>query len=280
MINKINKILSLLKNYRKIKDLSNELLLDKQLCDVLTAYNISSLPVITVEEFSKYFINDLDNSSINILTDFSQGISPVNDYYFLCKIAEVRKIKTYFEIGTWIGLSAYNIVHNLGSNVEVYTLDLPYDHPEIKFYNIPLNILGHYCKGFTNIHCLKDDSKNFDFIAFEGKIDLVFIDGNHSFEYVKNDTQKSLKLLKNDNSIIVWHDYLLNGEPNRKVLCGILDAIPANKHKHLYHLDQSNLAMYSESFNFTSSSLLQWHIPKTNFAVNFKINHLLKSHDL
>jgi len=49
------------------------------------------------------------------------------------------------------------------------------------------------------------DSGQFNFETL-GAVDFVFIDGCHSYEYVKNDTEKALKIL-NKKGIVIWHDY-------------------------------------------------------------------------
>ena len=36
-------------------------------------------------------------------------------------------------------------------------------------------------------------------------MDLIFVDGAHSYEYVKNDTVKGLEMLR-PGGIIAWHD--------------------------------------------------------------------------
>ena len=37
-------------------------------------------------------------------------------------------------------------------------------------------------------------------------VDFAFVDGSHSYDYVKNDTEKLLRLLA-PSGVIVWHDY-------------------------------------------------------------------------
>jgi hypothetical protein len=37
-------------------------------------------------------------------------------------------------------------------------------------------------------------------------MDFVFVDGDHSYEYVKNDTEKAFELLAPDGAI-AWHDF-------------------------------------------------------------------------
>jgi predicted O-methyltransferase YrrM len=38
-------------------------------------------------------------------------------------------------------------------------------------------------------------------------MDFVFIDGSHDYDYVLNDSEVALKLLRNGRGVIVWHDY-------------------------------------------------------------------------
>jgi hypothetical protein len=45
------------------------------------------------------------------------------------------------------------------------------------------------------IHCLFGDSATFDYSPFYGKVDLFFIDGAHSYEYVRSDTINALKCI-------------------------------------------------------------------------------------
>jgi predicted O-methyltransferase YrrM len=54
---------------------------------------------------------------------------------------------------------------------------------------------------------LYGDSATFDFGKWEGQIDLVFMDGAHSREYVLSDTDRALRLLRPTGGIILWHDY-------------------------------------------------------------------------
>ena len=52
---------------------------------------------------------------------------------------------------------------------------------------------------------LKSDSKQFKPGVYDKSIDLIFVDGNHSQDYVENDTRIALELMKNDSSIIEIH---------------------------------------------------------------------------
>ena len=47
---------------------------------------------------------------------------------------------------------------------------------------------------------------SFDFSPYYGKIDFVFIDANHSYAYVRSDTENALRTLSPEG-VILWHDY-------------------------------------------------------------------------
>ena len=269
ILNKIKKIGKIIKYRKPLLSYLNDMCDEEILYKVLDKYHVDRLPQIELTDLLKLY-SFKDDTGIRIKSDFSDGISPVNDYYFLCLIAKAINASKYFETGTWVGLSAYNIANNLSRNAEIYSLDIPPDHPEITMYNIPEEIFSCYSKGLKNVHFLKSDSMNFDYTPYKKQFDLVFIDGNHTFRYVKNDTKIALELIKDENSVIVWHDYILGGEMNKEVLAGMLDALPENSHKHIYSLYQSNLAVYSKKYNFEKKFFDKWNIPKTKFIVTTK----------
>jgi hypothetical protein len=58
----------------------------------------------------------------------------------------------------------------------------------------------------SKITRLYGDSATFDFAPYHGTIDLFFIDGAHSYEYVRSDTINALACC-HPGSIIAWHDF-------------------------------------------------------------------------
>jgi predicted O-methyltransferase YrrM len=129
------------------------------------------------------------------------------------------KPKTVFEIGTYDGFSTLHFEENAPVDTIVYTLDLPKDRTGIKLKNDPSE--AHRDIKNINMNALRQfhgrskagriielfgDSMSFDFSPYYGKMDLVFIDANHSYSYVKADTQNALKMLS-PQGVILWHDY-------------------------------------------------------------------------
>jgi hypothetical protein len=171
---------------------------------------------------------------------FCDGSSTILDMALLKSLAEG---KDYFEIGTWRGESASIVVsvakscHTFNlSKQQLATLNLPQDYIDQHFYFSEKN---------PAIQHLFGDSTQFDFSPFYGKMDIVFVDGDHHYAPVKKDTETAFRLLKNDESIIVWHDYGRTVSDVRfDVFRGILEGTPPEKRKHLYRVKNTLCAIY------------------------------------
>lgn len=174
---------------------------------------------------------------------FLDGGSLPTDLALLKGLARQIDQCTYFEIGTWRGESIANV-----STVarECYTMDLPDDekrqmgHSEKYIHQYAI-----YSKGLTNVIHLKANSFSFDFASLNKKFDLVFIDGDHHYKGVLNDTRKVIADLIHEKSVIVWHDYAYNPEKVRyEVFAAILDGCGQDFHSNLYHVANTLCAVY------------------------------------
>lgn len=142
----------------------------------------------------------------------------------LAEIAVMSKLvkrynpKRLFEIGTFDGRTTLNLAANASADAEVYTLDLPKD--KLSETDLPLEtgeekyidkdasgvrFLGTDCQ--QKITQLYGDSSTFDFSPFYNTVDFLFIDGSHSYEYVLSDSKLALDLLRDEQGVILWHDY-------------------------------------------------------------------------
>ncbi len=132
----------------------------------------------------------------------------------LAAICRVRRPKTVFEFGTFTGRTAASFAANTPEESVVYTLDIPHDHPKLKEVGQEEKyVLGQETRklfegtGYgRKIRQIWADSAEFNEATFQGQMDLVFIDASHSYEYVTNDTMKSLRILK-PGGVLLWHDY-------------------------------------------------------------------------
>lgn len=127
---------------------------------------------------------------------------------------------TIFEIGTYNGFTTFHFALNSSPNCRIYTLDLPpnYDvgqlegcsYDDLMVAKLSLkhvtDRIYHQFPERAKIQEIFGDSATFDFSPYHGKIDFMFIDGNHSYGFVKSDTENALKMLS-DRGVLVWHDY-------------------------------------------------------------------------
>lgn len=136
----------------------------------------------------------------------------------IAAIVSQNQPKAIFEIGTFDGRTTLNMALNSPSETRIFTLDLPraqIDTTKLHittgdrvFVDKPQSGARFANTGMENrIAQLHGDSADFDFSPYFGKIDLVFVDGSHAYEYVYNDTKVALQLLRNGHGVILWHDY-------------------------------------------------------------------------
>ncbi len=156
--------------------------------------------------------------------DVLDGNVTLQELIILSKLVTRYQPKTIFEIGTFDGRTTINLANVAPDDAKVFTLDLPrtelgktkYPTYEREGFNwkdatyIDKEEIGHRYKGKPTekkITQLLGDSATFDFSPYYNKMDFVFVDGSHAYEYTKNDTEIAFKLLRNGSGIIVWHDY-------------------------------------------------------------------------
>lgn len=170
-----------------------------------------------------------------------EGSSLPTDLALLKTLAQGRN--SYFEIGTWRGESVWNVAKNIE---DCTTFNLPKD--EINQLGLPAKyaeLHGFLSKRNPSIQHLTGNSKSFDFRSLGKKFDLIFIDGDHSYDMVKNDTAKVFESLIHENSVVVWHDYAHSPENIRyEVFRGILDGVPSKMHSQLFHVQNTLCAVF------------------------------------
>ena len=199
---------------------------------------------------------------------FLEGTSFPLDMVLLKKCAQRFTDCVFLEIGTWRGESVANVspfakecfTLNLSAE-EMRAMDLPEDR---------IASLDFFSKDFKNVKHIKANSHSFDFNSLGKKFDLIYIDGYHKYEDVKKDTEVLLPFLKDEKSIMIWHDAVFtSGEMRWEVMAAILDSVPKEKQKHLYYVSNTLCAIYipeqlrTESFNLYGK-------PSKVFEVNIR----------
>lgn len=167
----------------------------------------------------------------------------VTDLALLKSLASRIPHCKYFEIGTWRGESVINVA---AESAKCVTLNLSASDMENRGW--PPEYAGQHAffsKNSKRIEHVFGDSKTFDFNRLNETFDLVFIDGDHSHDYVINDTQKIVQHAIHAQSIVVWHDYAHSPEQFRpEVLHGILSALNISHHSRLFHVSNTLCAVW------------------------------------
>jgi len=102
---------------------------------------------------------------------------------------------------------------------------------------------------FTNmsiknkINLIFQDSTKLNVDKFENLMDLIFIDGGHNYSCVKNDSEKSFRMIKNEGYIF-WHDYNVSKRSCRDVVKYIHEI---SKNKKIFHIKNTTLCYYKNS---------------------------------
>jgi len=226
----------------------------------------TELPIIPLN----YFLQN-NSETINPYAFLNGGSLPT-DLALLKSIAKEKETTNYLEIGSWRGESLANVAPHAKNCVSINLSDL-----EMKKQGLSEQyIKEHYkfSRQFANIKEVRENSLSFDFSSLNEKFDLIFVDGDHHYESVKNDTSKVFSLLKDDTSCLVWHDYRSTAfdKPRFEVLAGIIEGLPEHARKHLYHVENTLCAIYTKK-SFTNSLTENPTNSKHFFKVDIEIKN-------
>ena len=224
----------------------------------------AGLPVIELAQFIT------PESTVIEPFAFLDGGSLPTDIALLSGLAQQINDCRYFEIGTWRGESVANVARFAKS---CDTLNLsPEELRKLGLSEAYIDAHAFFSKDLNNVNHLYGNSKTFDFEGLKQKFDLVFIDGDHHYEFVKNDTQRVFRDLIHENTIVVWHDYAHDPEhPRFEVLAGILDGLPHDLHQYLYHVENTLCAIFIR--RKLPVTIMEYPSTVNNlFKINFEIN--------
>ena len=211
-----------------------------------------NIPLVSISEL-------IENKNITLYEPvYKMGNVSINELAALNGIIEKKDPHSIFEIGTFDGRTTLNMAMSSSNDCEIFTInlspeediatgfemhDVDKDLAALRFES-GIRFSGKDKTLFPQVKKIKQlygDSAKFDFSPYFSKIDLVFIDAAHSYDYVINDSEIALKLLRGGKGILLWHDYR-NG-------CDVVEAIDSikDKYKHLkiFHIKDTDLA-YAE----------------------------------
>ena len=227
-------------------------ILEKDIKDLHTIFSLkkvsNNLNGPTKNSIVKNFCITPENQIIGMTSNYESWIISV-----LSRIS-----KNIFEFGTCSGKTTYLMALNSDKDSKIYTITLnPSDTDKIYKKNgdnkfAQKNIINEtiYDKFLFSgepeekkikvffMNSLKFDEKN-----FVNKMDLIFIDGGHTFSIIKNDSDKAFKMIKS-KGIILWHDYNL-GKKSSKDIVRYLNSISIQK--QIFKIKNTSLCFYQKN---------------------------------
>ena len=231
--------------------------------EVSKKYGLANgLPLLHLEELFPDF-----QETISPYAYLSGATMPI-DIALLKSMARRQNAQSYFEIGTWRGESVANVASVVPNCV---TLNLSREEI-IALTDNPQYADAHaeFSKTLDNVTHLQGNSQTFDFTPYKHQYDLVFIDGDHHSDAVKKDTQTAFELLRDEKSVIVWHDYGYDPETIRwSVLKAIWEGTPNEKRKNLYQVANTMCAIYIPE-TFPTEKLIPHAKPNHFYEVSLK----------
>jgi len=198
----------------------------------------NGLPVISMDELVKTGPVTLEPMT------FLDGGSLPTDIMLLAGLAEGIKECHYFEIGTWRGESVSAVSSKSKSCTTLCLNDREMRARGIHENTIESHMM--FSKGLKNVTQLRGDSRKFDFQSLDQKFDLLFIDGDHHYDFILSDIRNVFKHLVHETSVVVWHDYGFHPDEVRfEVMAAILDGVGANNIDKVYHVAHTKCAIFT-----------------------------------
>jgi hypothetical protein len=123
--------------------------------------------------------------------------TPLADLLMLLKIAVCTDPKRLMEIGSYRGYTALFLAQHLSPQAKIVAIDRHPDHGEAYRATSLAGMIERRVGETDRAMFAQDEPASYD---------LIFVDADHSYRSVRNDTELVLPLLS-PAGFIVWHDY-------------------------------------------------------------------------
>ncbi|MGM0488090.1 MAG: class I SAM-dependent methyltransferase, partial [Planctomycetota bacterium] len=185
---------------------------------VFERYIQSLSPLVRIINYSEMLsLLGIESTDVRFDLPLLDGYVGLSDWerVTIATLARHYSAQPSFEIGTAAGSTAVLLARN--TTETVHTLDLPSDDQAERGTLTRLPTDDRVIDGRTRASMLRawpqprvrellGDSATFEFQPYHDRIGLFFIDGAHSYEYVRSDTCNA-SLCCTQRGIMVWHDF-------------------------------------------------------------------------
>jgi predicted O-methyltransferase YrrM len=134
--------------------------------------------------------------------------TPWIDICCILHLIKWKKPKTFLEVGVCAGhttrILAQKFPDMVITGIDPGDQVAPGDRPSIQINEyLQQDKIGELVNGYPNVTIIKEKFRD---VNWTQKFDFIFIDANHSYNEVIQDSNLAFKLV-NNNGIIIWHDY-------------------------------------------------------------------------
>jgi predicted O-methyltransferase YrrM len=177
----------------------------------MAASSVRYVPRLPVEMLETIFPG-IEEETVTLKHSLRGRSLPHGEAYVLSLITAHVRPRRIFEIGTATGQGTL-LMARQAPEAAIDTLDLGVESPSlgVQAGEPPLADLEAIGAAYRETeHAARitqhfGDSARFDFGPFAGSIDLVFVDGSHTYEYVRADSRSALSMVA-PRGVIVWDD--------------------------------------------------------------------------
>ncbi len=177
----------------------------------INRYSCPNLKQISITDLCNPF--DIESIKLKEFKGTWGGMNLV-EILLLCWLVQHRQPRFILEIGTFQGITTLNLALNAPSGTKVITVDLPATNNSPRFYQTDPELSLQRPRPYLwqdygvenriiQIYC---DSGELTFHQFHQKMDMIIIDGSHSYDNVRSDTELAFEILS-PRGMILWHDY-------------------------------------------------------------------------
>jgi predicted O-methyltransferase YrrM len=206
----------------------------------------SPIPAVKMSDvFGDNFTHGRENFVLIHPGEPPAGSINIYETFLISALVKLIQPKVILEIGTYRGRTTFHLFHNASEDTIIYTIDLPEDEfpDNVTDANLTYNKTRDFLPNNRRIKQIKINTRDWEGML-EEKINFAFIDADHSYSGVKNDTEKAFSCL-DKYACVCWHDSLW---PDSGY--GV--------HRYLTELHRKNSKLFRIMGKYELSSLTIW----------------------
>ena len=177
------------------------------------------VPRVPVEELFPQVLSVVAETKLLRPNGYNLSWEEIVTLSHLVKALAPRRI---FEFGTFDGRTTLHLALNSPADAQVTTIDIVRgsfdfgaDTPYFKKVTVGECFADSPVGG--KITMLTADTRKLDVAPYRGQQDLVFVDADHFYDGVINDSHKAFEMVR-PGGVIVWHDYLMIDDVTRALI--------------------------------------------------------------